>query len=107
MSERNTCQIFSAKQINSLRAGGAILRDCLQHVAGLVKPGITTGELDAEAEQFILKRGGTPAFKGYQGFPATLCVSVNDEVVHGIPGPRVLQDGDIVSLDGGVIYHKL
>jgi methionyl aminopeptidase len=100
-------QLFTPKQIASLRTGGAILRDCLKHVAAQVKPGITTGELDRIAEQFILERGGKPAFKGYHGFPATLCISVNDVVVHGIPGPLVIKPGDIVSLDGGVIYDKL
>lgn len=100
-------QIFSAKEIESLRKGGAILRGCLQHVAALVQPGITTGEIDQAAEAFIRSQGGKPAFKGYQGFPATLCISVNEEVVHGIPGSRKLQAGDIVSLDGGVIFGGL
>ncbi len=107
MSFDDRFQIFTPKQIASLRTGGAILRDCLQHTAKHVKAGITTGELDRIAEEFILERGGKPAFKGYHGFPATLCISVNDEVVHGIPGPRVIAEGDIVSLDGGVIYDKL
>lgn len=100
-------QIFSAKQIDSLRTGGKILSGCLKHVAAMVKPGVTTMELDLAAEAYIRERGGKPAFKGYQGFPATLCVSVNEEVVHGIPGPRILKEGDIVSLDGGVVYDKL
>jgi methionyl aminopeptidase len=72
-----------------------------------VRPGVTTGELDAAAEQYIRSRGGIPAFKGYgpsdNPFPATLCTSVNEEVVHGIPGRRVLNDGDIVSVDVGVV----
>lgn len=100
-------QLFTPKQIASLRTGGAILRDCLKHVSKHVKPGITTIELDRIAEAFIRERGGKPAFKGYLGFPCTLCISVNDEVVHGIPGPRVIAEGDVVSLDGGVIYDKL
>lgn len=102
-----TCQIFTASQISDLRKGGAILRDCLEHVASLVKPGVTTADLDKAAETFITARGGKPAFKGYQGYKATLCTSVNDEIVHGIPGPRVLKDGDIISLDNGVIYGGL
>lgn len=104
----DTCQIFTAEQQDSLRRGGAILRDCLKHVAALVKPGVSTLELDAAAEVFIRERGGVPAFKGYHGFPGTLCTSVNDQVVHGIPsaGP-LLKTGDIVSLDGGVIFDGL
>lgn len=104
----DTCQIFTADQIESLRKGGQILRDCLVHVSALVKPGVSTLELDKAAEEFILARGGTPAFKGYHGFPGTLCASVNDQVVHGIPsaGP-LLKNGDIISLDGGVIYDNL
>lgn len=101
-------QLFDDRQIASLRRGGAILRECLALVAKAVRPGITTGELDRMAEEFIRShKGATPAFKGYNGFPATLCISVNDECVHGIPGPRVLEDGDLVSLDGGVILDEL
>ena len=81
---------------------GAVLREA-------VKPGVSTGELDAIAEREIRARGGVPSFKGYTAggdvpFPATICSSVNDEVVHGIPGDRVLVDGDIVSVDMGLIY---
>ncbi len=100
-------QLLKPKQIASLRTGGAILQDCLKHVAAHVKPGITTMELDRIAEDFIRKAGGKPAFKGYHGFPGSLCTSVNDVVVHGIPGPLVVKEGDIVSLDGGVVYDKL
>lgn len=84
------------------------MRECLQEVAAAVKPGITTAELDRIAEEFILGHpGARPGFKGYKGYPATLCTSVNDECVHGIPGHRVLKDGDIVSLDGGVVVDGL
>lgn len=104
----STFQIFSAAQIEFLRHGGKILRDCLNEVAKHVRPGITTKELDLIAEEFIRSHdGATPSFKGYHGFPATLCTSVNDQCVHGIPSTRVLNDGDIVSLDGGVIYQAL
>ncbi len=103
----DTFQLFSANQIASLRAGGEILRECLDHCQKLVVPGIQTAEIDRIAEEFIVKRGGRPAFKGYHGFPATLCISINDEVVHGIPGKRAVQEGDIVSLDGGVIFDDL
>ncbi len=101
------CQIYTDEEISSLRKGGKILRDCLDYVGALVRPGITTGELDRAAETFIRDHGGEPAFKGYKGFPATLCVSVNEECVHGVPGKRVLKEGDIVSLDGGVLFHAL
>lgn len=100
-------QLFSPDQIVSLRRGGAILRDCLAHVSALVRPGVTTLELDTAAEEFIRSKGGIPAFKGYHGFPGTLCTSVDDEVVHGIPGNRVLGAGESVSLDGGVIVDGL
>ena len=108
MAYTDTCQIFTPAQQESLRQGGVILRDCLHHVASLVQPGISTLELDKAAEDFIVSRGGIPAFKGYHGFPGTLCTSVNDQVVHGIPsaGP-LLKTGDIVSLDGGVIFDGL
>lgn len=101
------CQIYTDTEIVSLQKGGKILRGCLEHVAALVRPGITTGELDRAAEIFIWNHGGEPAFKGYKGFPATLCISVNEECVHGIPGKRILKEGDIVSLDGGVILDGL
>ncbi len=101
-------QLFSAAEIESLRTGGKILRQCLIETAARVKPGITTGTLDAFAEGFIRSHNGaTPAFKGYHGFPATICASVNDQCVHGIPGPRQLNEGDIIAIDCGVIYGKL
>lgn len=90
-----------------MRKAGQILRACLDMVSQHVRPGETTGELDRLAEQFIRDSGGLPAFKGYQNYPATLCTSVNDECVHGIPGKRELKDGDIVSLDCGVIVDEL
>lgn len=108
MTYADSCQIFSKSEQDSLRKGGAILRDCLKFVAPLAKPGVSTLALDRAAEEFIVSRGGKPAFKGYHGFPATLCTSVNDHVVHGIPSDKqILQEGDIVSLDCGVIYDDL
>ncbi len=108
MAFTTQCQIFTQAEVASLRIGGAILRDCLAHTALLVRPGISTLELDAAAETFILARGGRPAFKGYFGFTATLCTSINDEVVHGIPrSERMLKEGEIISLDCGVIYDDL
>ncbi len=101
------CQIFTSAEITSLRKNGKILRGCLQEVAAHVQPGITTKELDTIAEAYIRDHGGVPGFKGYNGFEGSLCISVNDEIVHGIPGSRVLQEGDIVSLDGGVLLDGL
>lgn len=100
-------QIFNEKEIASLRKGGKILHDCLSHVAALVEPGITTGFLDSMAETFIRDHGGVPGFKGYQGFPATLCTSRNDVCVHGIPSAEELQEGDIISIDCGVVLDGL
>ncbi len=100
-------QIFTEREIQSLRKAGKILRECLQHTAKHVKPGISTNELDAIAEEYIVKHGGKPAFKGYNGFPKTLCISVDDECVHGIPSERILKEGEIVSLDGGVLVDDL
>lgn len=101
-------QLFSAEEIELLRRGGNILRQCLTETALRVRPGITTGELDRFAEEFIRSHeGAAPAFKGYHNFPATLCTSVNEQCVHGIPGPRELTEGDIVSLDCGVLLGGL
>lgn len=108
MAYVDSCQIFTSAQVDSLREGGAILRDCLQYTSGIVRPGISTLELDREAEAFIRARRGIPAFKDYHGFPGSLCTSVNDEVVHGIPSATsLLTEGDIISLDGGVIFDGL
>lgn len=100
-------QSFTPAEIESFRTAGRILRGCLEMLAPLAKPGITTGELDRLAEHYILDQGGEPAFKGYHGYPFTLCTSVNEECVHGMPGDRVLADGDIISLDCGVRVNGL
>ena len=91
------------EEIEKMRASGPILGECLAHLAAEVRPGITTLDLDREADTFIRDHGCVPGFLGYQDYPNSLCVSVNDEVVHGIPGPRVIEDGDLVSLDCGLI----
>jgi methionyl aminopeptidase len=96
----------SPRELDLMRKAGAIVAQILDEMANIAKPGMTTGEIDRFAEKRIQDLGAQPAFKGYHGFPATVCISVNDEVVHGIPSPkRVLKDGDIVGLDFGVIYQ--
>lgn len=93
--------IKSPREIHQLRKSNAIVAEVFQKLRKAVAPGLTTRELDRMAEEIILSRGAIPAFKGYRNYPATLCVSINEEVVHGIPGPRRLKDGDIVSIDVG------
>lgn len=88
-----------------MREAGRIVAQALAYLVERIKPGMATRELDLLTEAFISRKGGLPSFKGYRGFPASLCVSVNEEVVHGIPGPRILKEGDVVSLDIGVIYQ--
>lgn len=92
----------SAAEVAKIAAAGAILADCLDAVAAATRVGVTTAELDKLAERFIRKRGGTPTFLGYRGFPASICASPNDMVVHGIPGAYRVSDGDLLSIDCGV-----
>jgi methionyl aminopeptidase len=80
-----------------------ITAQCMELLGTMVKPGVTTAELDRAAERFIREHGGSPTFKGYRGFPASICTSVNEEVVHGIPSKRELKDGDIIGIDMGVL----
>jgi len=91
------------EEVGFLKASNLLVSKALAEIAALIKPGITTLYLDGIAEEFIRDNGATPGFKGYGGFPNTLCTSVNDEVVHGIPSDYVLRDGDIISVDCGVI----
>ena len=94
------------QQLDCMRRAGALLYDVLGRLREAVKPGMSTAELDVYAEQLIRKNKAIPSFLDYQGYPASICVSVNDEVVHGIPNRhRILKEGDIVSLDAGVIYQ--
>jgi methionyl aminopeptidase len=93
--------IKSQREIEHLRRANALVAEVFQKLKKVVASGITTKELDRVAEEIILSKGATPAFKGYRGFPATLCTSINEEVVHGIPSQRRLEEGDIVSLDVG------
>ena len=91
------------EQIDRMAAAGAILVKTMNLVAGKIRPGVTTLDLDEAAEKFIRSQGGTPAFKGYRGFPGSICASPNSMVVHGIPGPYRLERGDIISIDVGVV----
>jgi methionyl aminopeptidase len=93
----------SASEIERMRAANMLVADVLHELETLVAPGVTTADLDAAAEKLVRAAGAEPAFKGYRGYPATLCASINEEVVHGIPSKkRALGEGDIVSLDMGV-----
>lgn len=96
-------EIKTPEQLRHMRAAGLVVAGALEHVRALVAPGVTTAALDAAAEEFIRAAGARSNFKGYHGFPGVICTSVNDEVVHGIPGPRVLREGDLLSIDCGAI----
>ena len=95
--------IRSEREIGLIREANQIVAAVHDMLSGMVRPGVTTRELDRAAEALILERGAKPAFKGYRGYPATLCVSVEEEVVHGIPGKRVLREGELVSIDCGAL----
>jgi methionyl aminopeptidase len=92
-------------EIEQMAASGAILARCLQMLRAKARPGVTTGELDEAAERFIRSQGAEPAFKGYRGFPGSICSSPNSMIVHGIPGSYKLQRGDILSIDVGVVLN--
>jgi methionyl aminopeptidase len=92
----------SAAELERMREAGRLVGEVLTELAALVAPGVTTADLDVAAEKRIVRAGATPAFKGYHGYPATICASINDEVIHGIPsGRRVLNEGDVISIDVG------
>jgi methionyl aminopeptidase len=95
----------TSEEIKLIACAGRIVADVQQVLVKEVRPGITTAHLDLLAEEHIRNRGGVPAFKGYRNYPKTLCASVNDQVVHGIPSSRVLKDGDIIGLDLGAIIE--
>lgn len=103
MFGRDKLERKTPEQVLLMRRAGIVVGEALAQVRSVVRAGATTADLDAHAEAVIRGHGATPSFKGYHGFPATLCVSVNDEIVHGIPGERVLEDGDLVSIDCGAI----
>lgn len=97
--------IKSDYEIELMRKAGMMVSKTHKYLKDFIKPGITTKELDKLAEDYIRSMGGIPTCKGYEGFPATLCTSVNDEVVHGIPGNRKLKNGDIITIDMVIGYH--
>jgi methionyl aminopeptidase len=93
------------REIDIMREAGRIVAETLALVSKEVRPGLTTADLDKIAHDYIRSRGAVPSFKGYNGFPASICTSVNEEIVHGIPGPRVLHEGDLLSIDCGAFYR--
>lgn len=100
--------IKTPAEITAMRKGGAILAEVLETICAAAKAGVSTYELDQLAEEIILKQGGKPAFKGYRGFPATLCTAIDEVVVHGIPGKnQILKEGDLFTVDCGVIYDGM
>lgn len=96
-------ELKTLDQLKSMRRAGLLVGQTLELIRETIKPGLTTSALDAVAAANIKRGGGTSNFLGYHGFPATICVSINDEIVHGIPGDRVIHDGDVVSVDCGAI----
>jgi methionyl aminopeptidase len=103
MFTRSRIETKTPEQVLRMRRAGLVVGQTLQLMAQTVRPGLTTGQLDELAEEHIRGCGATPSFLGYHGFTGTLCTSVNDEVVHGIPGSRVLEEGDLISIDCGAI----
>jgi len=98
--------IRTESELDLMKRNGEILRDCFLEIEKELRPGVTTGDLDRIAEEFIRSHGAIPAFKGYQGYPANICASVNEQVVHGIPGPRELEEGDIIGIDMGALCDE-
>lgn len=97
--------IKSAAEISAMEKSGKIVAETLTKLEEIVRPGITTKEIDRIAEEYILGCGARPSFKGHYGYPASICTSINDQVVHGIPSERILEDGDIISVDCGAYYE--
>ncbi|MHB8273423.1 MAG: type I methionyl aminopeptidase [Dermatophilaceae bacterium] len=103
MFGRKGLAVKTPDQIRKMRVAGMVVGETLELIRGQVRDGMTTGDLDAAAEDFIRHKEATPSFLGYHGFTGSLCVSVNEEVVHGVPGSRILRDGDLVSIDCGAV----
>ncbi|NPD44365.1 MULTISPECIES: type I methionyl aminopeptidase [unclassified Lentimicrobium] len=97
--------IKTEEEIDLLRKSSLLVGRTLAEIAKVIEPGVSTAKLDRLAEEFIRDNGAVPGFKGYGGFPATLCMSINEEVVHGIPGDRIINDGDVVSVDCGTLMN--
>lgn len=100
--------VKSHREIELMRAAGRVLEGALNLVGSMVRPGLTTAALNKEADAFIRRHGGAPSFKGYRGYPESTCISLNEVIVHGIPGKQIMHEGDIVSVDIGVYlngYH--
>jgi methionyl aminopeptidase len=102
---KSSIELKKPEQLELMRAAGLVVADTLQLLREALAPGMTTSDLDQLARESIAGAGATPSFLGYHGFPAVICVSVNDEIVHGIPGPRVIASGDLVSIDCGAIVE--
>ena len=100
-------ELKTAGEIELMRQAGQVVAELLEQLAAMARPGLKTKELDAAARELLRRRNAQPAFLGYRGFPAAVCVSINEEVVHGIPGERRIQDGDLVSLDAGAVVGGL
>ncbi|MBI1991766.1 MAG: type I methionyl aminopeptidase [Candidatus Omnitrophica bacterium] len=98
-------ELKTEREIELMAHAGHIVAGLLEHLAAVVRPGIKARELDAEARMYLRREGATPAFLGYRGYPASICVSVNEEVVHGIPGDRRIREGDLVSIDAGTVVE--
>lgn len=104
--QRRGIEIKSAREIEIMRQASKIVATVLKEIQVLVEPGMTTADLDAHAEKRIREMGATPSFKGYQGFPASICSSINNEVVHGIPSPKkVIRSGDVLKVDTGAFFQ--
>lgn len=98
-------ELKSKREIEIMKENGKILADTLRFLGGKIRPGMTTLELDQLAEKFIRDHKAVPAFKGYRGFPSNICVSIDNEVVHGIPGQRIISEGQLISIDLGVLKN--
>lgn len=105
MTKREVITLKSATDLEGMRRAGILAAEALREVTQAVRPGVTGIALDRLAETYMRDHGGVPSFKGYRGYPASICLSINDEVVHGIPSRRILRAGDIVSIDLGVVYE--
>ena len=106
IQKRRGVEIKSAREVKIMRQASHIVATVLREVMGMVEPGQTTGDIDAYAEKRIREMGATPSFKGYHGFPASICSSINNEVVHGIPSPkRVIRQGDLLKVDTGAYFE--